>query len=203
MRFSSMPEIRSGIVGYPLRLWLTDPQRFASQDPIQEAGGLNLYSLVGNNPANDFDPLGLDGFIYQKNADGTSSVQVVRDTPAQAAAKSNAERGEIIQAGWDNGGREFAITAATLPVGGPEIKIAEKLAKPALKVCKNIVEEINAARKAKDSLSQLKEIEKAKRAIDQGKIKDKIIYRITGSKQAAKNLLNQVRDNPGMADDLD
>jgi len=30
-----------------------------SRDPIAEAGGLNLYGYVGNNPVNAFDPLGL------------------------------------------------------------------------------------------------------------------------------------------------
>ena len=34
--------------------------RFASRDPIEEEGGLNLYGFVGNNPIDQIDFLGLD-----------------------------------------------------------------------------------------------------------------------------------------------
>jgi RHS repeat-associated protein len=39
-----------------------DPQlgRWQSPDPIGEAGGMNLYEYVGNDPVNGWDPLGLD-----------------------------------------------------------------------------------------------------------------------------------------------
>ena len=33
-------------------------QRFTSQDPLQEAGGFNLYQAMGNNAVNYIDPLG-------------------------------------------------------------------------------------------------------------------------------------------------
>jgi RHS repeat-associated protein len=62
MRFSSMPELRPGIVGFALRPLLTDLQRFANNDPIQEAGGFNLYRLARNNPLNFVDPWGLSPF---------------------------------------------------------------------------------------------------------------------------------------------
>ena len=41
-----------------------DPQtgRWLSPDPIQEAGGMNLYGYVGDSPLNDRDPLGLFGW---------------------------------------------------------------------------------------------------------------------------------------------
>jgi RHS repeat-associated protein len=33
--------------------------RFINRDPIEEQGGLNLYGMVGNDPINHIDPLGL------------------------------------------------------------------------------------------------------------------------------------------------
>jgi len=38
-----------------------DTGRWLNRDPIQEAGGLNLYDYVANNPINWIDPLGQDG----------------------------------------------------------------------------------------------------------------------------------------------
>ena len=41
------------------RLYRADLGRWNSRDPMAETAGLNLYAYVGNNPINDFDPLGL------------------------------------------------------------------------------------------------------------------------------------------------
>ena len=56
--------------------------RFLSQDPIGHAGGLNLYSYVGNNPTTFNDPSGLiypppnlgEGYGYD-----AASLQMNRD----------------------------------------------------------------------------------------------------------------------------
>lgn len=47
---------------YYVRARYYDPAigRFLTRDPIGEAGGLNLYAYVGNNPVNRVDPFGLD-----------------------------------------------------------------------------------------------------------------------------------------------
>ncbi len=43
---------------------LDEPYRvIISEDPIGLAGGINMFSYVGNNPVNFIDPLGLHGFI--------------------------------------------------------------------------------------------------------------------------------------------
>jgi RHS repeat-associated protein len=66
MQFSSMPQHNpSGFSMYLYRAYDPHLQRWLNQDPIQEAGGINLYQYVGNDPINNIDPLGLWTFeIY-------------------------------------------------------------------------------------------------------------------------------------------
>jgi RHS repeat-associated protein len=47
---------------YGLRYYSPSLGRFISRDPIGEAGGQNLYSMVGNNAVNSIDYLGMDRF---------------------------------------------------------------------------------------------------------------------------------------------
>jgi RHS repeat-associated protein len=42
--------------------------RWLSRDPIGEAGGMNLYGYVGNNPVNNIDPLGLSPELFPDDA---------------------------------------------------------------------------------------------------------------------------------------
>jgi len=46
-----------------LAVVITTPscKRFLNPDPIGEAGGVNLYGFVGNNPVSRIDPYGLEG----------------------------------------------------------------------------------------------------------------------------------------------
>lgn len=61
MQFSSMPVQRqSGLSLYPFRAYDPTLQRWLNRDPIGEAGGINLYTFVGNSPLNRVDPYGLD-----------------------------------------------------------------------------------------------------------------------------------------------
>jgi len=48
-----------GIYYYGYRYYHPDLQRWINRDPLGEAGGINLYGFVGNDPVNRIDPWGL------------------------------------------------------------------------------------------------------------------------------------------------
>jgi RHS repeat-associated protein len=59
-QFSSMEYYaNAGLVSYGRRFYDPNLQRWLNKDPIAEAGGINLYRFVGNNPINEVDPYGL------------------------------------------------------------------------------------------------------------------------------------------------
>ena len=77
-RFSSKEvHHNSGLVYYVFRYYDPNLQRWLNQDPIGEAGGINLYRFVGNNPLNWVDPMGLWGIDPDSNPGGINVVQVV------------------------------------------------------------------------------------------------------------------------------
>jgi RHS repeat-associated protein len=49
----------TGLSYYGYRFYDPNLQRWLNEDPILEAGGINLYGFVGNNPIGFIDPLGL------------------------------------------------------------------------------------------------------------------------------------------------
>jgi RHS repeat-associated protein len=49
----------TGVVYYGFRYYAPEMGRWLSRDPIEEGGGLNLYGMVGNDPVNKWDYLGL------------------------------------------------------------------------------------------------------------------------------------------------
>ncbi len=58
-RFSSKEfHANSGSIYFGRRFYDPTLQRFINQDPIQELGGVNLYTFVANTPVNAVDPLG-------------------------------------------------------------------------------------------------------------------------------------------------
>ncbi len=66
-RFSSREfHVNSGLYYFGFRYYDPNLQRWLSQDPIEELGGLNLYGFVGNEPINAVDPYGLEvGYRYE------------------------------------------------------------------------------------------------------------------------------------------
>ncbi len=59
-RFSSKElNANSGLYYYLYRFYDPNLQRWLNRDPLEEAGGVDLYTYVGNNPIDESDPLGL------------------------------------------------------------------------------------------------------------------------------------------------
>ncbi len=56
---NSKSELTAFCVGSGYRLYNPSTGRWLSRDPIEEAGGMNLYGMVGNNPISFYDILGL------------------------------------------------------------------------------------------------------------------------------------------------
>jgi RHS repeat-associated protein len=52
-------DLASGVTDYGFRYYDPVTGRWPSRDPIEENGGLNLYGMVGNDPINYWDVLGL------------------------------------------------------------------------------------------------------------------------------------------------
>ncbi len=59
--------------------------RWINRDPINEAGGLNLYKYVGNNPSNKIDKLGLLYSATYNDYNGTTTTTTTTDDPIFAA----------------------------------------------------------------------------------------------------------------------
>ncbi|MBI4659580.1 MAG: hypothetical protein HY735_12135 [Verrucomicrobia bacterium] len=59
-RFSSKEyDPKTGLYYYLRRFYDPNLQRWVTRDPLGEAGGINLYQFVGNDPVNNVDPWGL------------------------------------------------------------------------------------------------------------------------------------------------
>jgi len=63
-RFSTKyTDNETSLVYYGHRYYSPSLGRFINRDPIEEQGGINLYSFVGNNAVNAWDYLGMDAFM--------------------------------------------------------------------------------------------------------------------------------------------
>jgi RHS repeat-associated protein len=59
-RFSSKEvHLASGMYYYGFRFYDPSLQRWVNRDPVNEAGGINLYGFLRNSPLNAVDPVGL------------------------------------------------------------------------------------------------------------------------------------------------
>jgi len=64
-RFSTKPfDVETGYSKYQQRDYIPPLARWASRDPVEEDGGVNLYGSLANAPINDVDVLGQWSLVY-------------------------------------------------------------------------------------------------------------------------------------------
>ena len=98
-------DAETGLFYYGLRYYNPATGRWLSRDPIQEDGGINLYSFVRNNPIQTLDFLGLWGTDIHKQA----TEQWAKETNyPDAAADRIGEADEAVDGGWRGGGKGWA-----------------------------------------------------------------------------------------------
>jgi len=116
-RFSTkFADVQSGLIYYGNRFYSPTLGRFLNRDPIEEAGGINLYGFVNNDPANGYDVLGYDDWgsyrngLSQSEHDANAVVQYCADGSAIDAAKAGISSGSIqaFAADSDWGGEGYA-----------------------------------------------------------------------------------------------
>lgn len=88
-RFSSKEHhAASGLYYYGFRFYSPNLQRWINRDPIEEAGGINLYGFVGNDAMNGVDPYGFWSFYkWLYTGDGNLDDEVF-DEAMDGAAES-------------------------------------------------------------------------------------------------------------------
>jgi len=63
-RFSSKEfDLTAGLYYYGYRYYQPNLQRWLNRDPIEEQGGINLYTFLNNDIVNEIDKLGLQGWV--------------------------------------------------------------------------------------------------------------------------------------------
>jgi RHS repeat-associated protein len=90
-RFSTKYQDReTGLVCYGFRYYAPEWGRWLSRDPIGERGGMNLYGMVGNDPVNFIDYLGLDTYIllYYSRSDQQAFKQAAETQKRELEASS-------------------------------------------------------------------------------------------------------------------
>jgi RHS repeat-associated protein len=89
--FSSKEYTPAGLYDFGGRFYEPNFQRWINRDPIQEAGGVNLYTFVDNSPLNAIDLFGLDAVFTFVNG----STQTASSVAQFQAAANSASPGSI------------------------------------------------------------------------------------------------------------
>ena len=132
-----------GVTYYGYRFYDPVTGRWASRDPIEEEGGINLYGFVGNDGVNHFD---LYGLVLETFWDAGNAAW------GYGSAIHNAWNGNWSDAAWDLGGAIVDTGATVVPFVPGGATTASKAARAA--------NNANDARKAKRAREAAQELQK-------------------------------------------
>jgi uncharacterized protein RhaS with RHS repeats len=90
---------------YGYRYYSPEMGRWLSRDPIEEQGGINLYGMVGNDPVNRVDYLGLEDLQPGQSVETNCGTLTV-DKFTTAVGRQTTNSGQVIPAG----GVDFNVT---------------------------------------------------------------------------------------------
>jgi RHS repeat-associated protein len=77
---SKYTDRETGLVYFGHRYYDPETNRWLNRDPIQESGGLNLYAMVGNDPVNSADFLGLADEEEEETGPGSIGSEKCKDS---------------------------------------------------------------------------------------------------------------------------
>jgi RHS repeat-associated protein len=87
-----------GLYYYGYRYYRPETGTWLNRDPLAEQGGLNLYAMVGNDPMNAVDPLGLADLNWHHNIPQKLLDDGIADMLADGVTIHDAEFGQIMKA---------------------------------------------------------------------------------------------------------
>ena len=105
-KFSTKPQDEeTGYYYYGYRYYDSNTGRWLNRDPIEEEGGINIYSIVSNNTVNFWDLLGMlkvtfTMFVDQPGKGGSTATNIGFDTGHAFASVTNLETNETITRGF-------------------------------------------------------------------------------------------------------
>jgi RHS repeat-associated protein len=153
-RYSSKEvDLNSGLYYFGERYYQPNLQRWLNRDPIEEAGGINLYGFVGNDSINWFDPLGLREDVppgedapytplQEQNLANLANEIRNQQTGSDPYYLQDPDTEGFLDF-LDNGGADAAMMMFPGPDELAAANTLDKLAKPTLAACKKALKKVH------------------------------------------------------------
>ncbi|MBK9990674.1 MAG: RHS repeat-associated core domain-containing protein [Verrucomicrobia bacterium] len=123
----------TGLVYYGMRYYSPTLGRFINRDPIEEAGGINLYAFCGNNGVNSYDYLGMEdgptidiGDVILENAAQEAARKAEETRKREEAAAREQITQNLLQENKDFHNNQLNALSSTTGSDRPDIGFANQ-----------------------------------------------------------------------------